>query len=328
MANPHGPGTTGIGTTSITGTLPIPPIDPEKVREIQMLAEAVLVSLTATPNPFAPFGRTTLAWDITMPTTVIPGVQIEVHLSGVGDQVVEPEGDQLVAPYDSATYALYLRTPLAARQLGTVNLAVDFGMCQSVPGFQGEFVPIARTQANNAFPGGGQLRLRGIGASIDTGYNSFVADIPLTVSVPNWFDPDVDVSMGFSVFSQNGTIHVTHDLAETEVSFGAASSTLSVGCSALVASAIEQVSDGFLSWFVGPVIAQRLQDGIIQDVNDNLDRLNKSNPPPTVPYKFYDLTLTIDGLNYRFCPAHPPGHGMNPPPGGGGAHPVRRRSTR
>lgn len=47
MANPHGPGTTGIGTTSTTGTLPIPPIDPEQVREIQMLAEAVHVSLVA-----------------------------------------------------------------------------------------------------------------------------------------------------------------------------------------------------------------------------------------------------------------------------------------
>jgi len=84
MANPHGPGTTG--TTSTTGTLPFPPIDPEQVREIQMLAEAVLVSFTATPNPVAPFGHATLAWNITMPTTVIPGVHVEVHLSGVGDQ--------------------------------------------------------------------------------------------------------------------------------------------------------------------------------------------------------------------------------------------------
>ena len=39
MANPHGPGTTGIGSISTTGTLPIPPMDPEQVREIQLLAE-------------------------------------------------------------------------------------------------------------------------------------------------------------------------------------------------------------------------------------------------------------------------------------------------
>jgi hypothetical protein len=113
------------------------------------------------------------------------------------------------------------------------------------------------------------------------------------------------------------------------VSFGAASSILSGGCSALVASAIEQVSNGFLSGFIGPVIAQRLQDGINQDVNNNLDLLNKSVPPPAVPYKFYDLTLTVDdGLNYRFCPAHPPGHGpTRPPVGGGSGRSVSRRST-
>ena len=42
MANPRGP-----GTTSTTGALPTPPMDPEKVREIQMLEEAVLVESKA-----------------------------------------------------------------------------------------------------------------------------------------------------------------------------------------------------------------------------------------------------------------------------------------
>jgi len=36
-----------------------------------------------------------------------------------------------------------------------------------------------------------------------------------------------------------------------------------------------------------------------------------------VPYRYYDLTLTQDGMTYRFCPAH-----VKPPPvGGGGGHP-------
>jgi len=328
MAKTHGPGTTGTDTTSTTGTLPIPPKDPEQVREIQMLAEAVLLSFTAIPNPLAPFGHATLAWNIAMPTTVIPGVHIEVHLSGVGDQVVDPKGSRPVAPFDGTTYALSLRTPLAARQLGTLDLAVDFGACKSIPGFLGNFAAIVRGQANGAFPAGGQLALRGSGASVDIGFNSFVADIPLTVSVPHWFDPEVNVSLGFSVSSQTGEVRVTHDLAETDVSFGAASSALSAGCSAFVASAIEQVSNGFLSGFIGPVLAQRLQDGINLDVKNNLDLLNNSVPAPPVPYKFYDLTLTVDGLNYRLCPAHPAGHGSTRPPiGVGSGRSLSRRST-
>jgi len=339
MANPHGPGTTGTDTTSTTGTLPIPPMDPEQVREIQMLAEAVLVSFTATPNPLAPFGRATLTWDITMPTTVIPGVHVEVHLSGkeFGDQVVDPRGSLPVAPYSSgAPYALSLRTPLASRQLGTLDLAVDFGACKSVPYFNGtsDFAATIRGMANGAFPGGA-VTLRPPLSSVDIGYNSFVVDIPLTVAVPHWFDPDVDVSLGFDVFSQIGwddkgnpigVVQARHNLAETNVSFGATSAALSSGCSALVAAALEQLSDGFLNGFIGPVLAQRLQDGIIWDVNNNLDQLNNSNPPPAVPYKFYDLTLTAaDSLNYRFCPAHPPAAPKpKRPPHGGGSNPVHR----
>lgn len=322
MANPNQPGTTGT-----TGTLQ--PIDPEEMREIQLLAEAVLVSFTATPNPFAPFGHAKLAWNITMPTTVIPGVHIEVHISGLGDQAFDPKGSRPVAPYNGTTYALWLRTPLASRPLGTVNLAVDFSTCKSFAGLLGNFSAIVRGQANQAFPTGGRVRLRGGGTAIDIGINSFVADIPLTVSVPDWFDPDVDVSLGFSVSSQNGQVRVSHDFTRTEVSFGTVSAVASLGCSAVVASALETQSDGFLSGFIGPVLAQRLQDAINDDLRRSLDLLNHSVPPPPVPYKFYDLTLTAtDGLNYRLCPEHPaPPASTNPTLGGAGDLTVLRRST-
>jgi hypothetical protein len=335
MANPHGPGTTGIGTTSTTGTLPIPPMDPEQVREIQLLAEASLVAFTATPNPVAPFGRSTLAWDITMPKTVIPGVNVQVHLSGegFGDQVVDPKGSRPVAPYSGAPYAVSLRTPLASRQLGTLDLVVDTGSCQSQPGLFGSFSGIITGQANSvATATGGQVKLRGNGSSIDIGYNSFVVDIPLTVVVPNWTDPDIDVSLGFDVFSQDGVVHVTHNLAETDVSFGVATGVATGGCSAFVASALEQQADGFFYGFIGPVLAKQLEDGIKDDIygeNGWLSRLNNSNPRPAVPYKFYDLTLTAaDGLTYRFCPAHPAAPpSTRPPLGGGSDRSISRRST-
>jgi hypothetical protein len=122
----------------------------------------------------------------------------------------------------------------------------------------------------------------------------------------SWQIPDVDVSLGFSVSSQNGQVRVSHDFARTEVSFGTASGILSLGCTPLVASALETQSDGFLSGFIGPVLAQRLQDAINDDLRRSLDLLNHSVPPP-VPYKFYDLTLTeADGLNYRLCPSTRP----------------------
>lgn len=315
MANPNRPitNTTGISTT---GESPFPPPDFEEIRQIQLLAEAVLVSFTATPNPLAPYGRATLAWQITMPTTVIAGVHVEVHLSGETDQdqVVQPSGSRQAAPYGDTRYAIYLRSPLAARQLGTVDLAVDFGACKGVDTAPSIFSGLVKGEANKAFPPGQKVKLRGDGATIDIGLNAFVVDIPLEAEVPNWFNADIDVSLGFSVFTQDGRIGVTHDFARATVSFGARSALLSSGCTVIVAKALEELSDGFLSGFIGPVVAGRLADKLSANVDDNLMRLNNANPAPTVPYRFYDLTLSDVGMTYRFCPAHPAPPGPARPP--------------
>jgi hypothetical protein len=209
--------------------------------------------------------------------------------------------------------------------MGTLDLTMDFGACKSGPGFEHSallFTDIVKAEVNKAFPSGGQVTLRGSSSSVDIGVNSFVVDIPLTASLPDWFDANVDVSLGFSVFSQGGRVHATHGFANTKVSFGTASAIVSAGCSSAVAAALEMLSDGFLSGFIGPVIAQRIADRITADVNDKLAGLNQSVPHPPVPYRFYDLTLTeVDGLSYRFCPAHAvTTHPI--PPLGGGSDPV------
>ena len=314
----------GTGTTNTPGNPPnppLPPFDPEEVLEIQLLNEAVLTQFAPTPDPIAPFGRATLAWDVTMPTTVLPGVHVEVHLHGVGDQLgdqlVNPQGHEIVMPYADNTYAITLRTPLALRELGTVDLAVDLGTCKSVDIAPNLFKGQITTPVNDAFPAGGQVTRRS-DPSVDIGINSFVVTVPLTASVPDWFDADVDVSLGFDVISNSGNVDVIHAFASTNVSFGVVSAILSGGCSAAVATALEAMSDGYLSGFVGPVIAGMIKDGLVQSITFNRDQLNglHGTPPPPVPYRYYDLALTQDGMTYRFCPAH-----VKPLVGGGG-HPI------
>ena len=146
-----------------------------------------------------------------------------------------------------------------------------------------------------------------------------MVDVPLTASVPNWFDADVDVSMGFSLWAENGNLQARQDFATTKVSSGFLSTVLSVGCASAVADGVEATSDGFLNNFVGPVIAQRMRDGVQANIDDNLHRLNATST--SGPYKFYDLSLTQDGMTYRFCPAHPPTT-HHPPIGGGDVDPL------
>ena len=317
----------GTGTTNTPGdppNPPLPPFDPEKVLEIQLLNEAILTQFTPTPDPIAPFGRATLAWDVTMPTTVLPGVHVQVHLHGVGDQVgdqiVNPQGHEIVMPYADNSYAITLRTPLAVRELGTVDLAVDLGTCTQVDTPPSVIKGLITAPVNSAFPPGGQVTQRSA-PSVDIGINSFVVAVPLTASVPDWFDADIDVSLGFDIVSNNGNVDVIHAFASTNVSFGVVSAILSGGCSAAVATALEAMSDGYLSGFVGPVIAGMIKDVLDQSITFNRDQLNglHGTPHPPVPYRYYDLTLTQDGMTYRFCPAHP----VKPSPvGGGNGHPI------
>src|SRR5262245_66638873 len=110
MANPRRPGKgRALRPPPPPPEEPPPPIDPDELRQIQMLAEAVLVSFSATPNPAPPYGRSKLEWVITMPTTVLPGVAVEVHLfDGIGDSLVQPQGNRTVAPFGEWDYSISL----------------------------------------------------------------------------------------------------------------------------------------------------------------------------------------------------------------------------
>jgi hypothetical protein len=305
MANPRRPGA-GAGSASdvLDPDIP-PPIDPDELKQIQMLAEAVLVSFGATPNPIPPFGTSTLQWDVTLPTTELPGVNVEVHLyDGIGDDVVMPQGQRLIGPYGETEYAIYLKAPKAARHMGTFSISVDMSQCEVIEIAPIFFVPQIKSEAEQPFPSGGTVTLRGGGASVDIGINSFVIDIPLTASINNWFDPDIDVTMGFSLWSENGEVRARHDLARTEVSPGTLSTILSGGCASKVAEAVEGTSDGYLDNFVGPEIARRMRNSVQANVDHYLAQLNAQSRP--VPLKFYDLSLTQDGMTFRYCQAHAP----------------------
>ena len=324
MANPHGPPGTGPqpGTTLEPPQPPQPPpLDPEELQQIELLNEAVLNSFTATPNPMPPYGKAKLQWDITMPTTMLIGVHPEVHLTdGTGDAVVDPTGQRTVAPYGEQDWSIYLKAPKASRFLGSVSVTVDVSTCTGVDTAAAVVIALIKSQAEAPFPAGGQITLRGNGASVDIGINSFVVDVPLTASVPNWFDADVDVSMGFSLWADQGVLKARNDFATTKVSPGFLSTVLSIGCASAVADGVEATADGFLNNFVGGVVAQRMRDAVQANIEDNLDRLHAGNPGA---YKFYDLTLTQDGMTYRYCPAHPANVGpTHHPLGGGDVHPI------
>ena len=72
---------------------------------------------------------------------------------------------------------------------------------------------------------------------------------------------------------------------------------------------------------LGPVLATRIADALTDDLNKKVVLLPQFVPSPAVPFRFYDVALTADGLTYRFCPA-PSGPTHPHPPTNDGLDPV------
>lgn len=309
---PRNIGTTHGGNPAIDGEFE--PIDVDSFRHHQLINEARLVAFTATPNPRAPWDWSTLAWQVTMPTTVLPGVHVELVLYGEGEQLVQPQGTRPAKPYNDTRYALVVRTPLAARQLGTVDLAVDFGACFELPQRIDEVKEMIRAEVKRAFPSSGQVTLRGDDIPVDIGINAFVVDVPLKADVPNWFDADIDMSLGFELYPVDGRVAAKYSFATVDVSFGVASTVLSAGCSRAVGKALEVSAEGFFDGFIGPAIARQMRDKVQAGMNAAMEVFNRNRTPK---YKVYDFALTETNLLVRVCPESRPATPPTPVDNGG-----------
>lgn len=318
MANPRRPGGTGGNRADPTEIPPVDPPDFEQIRHRQMLNEAQLVSFTATPNTLRPFGsRARVAWEVTMPSTVIPGVQVEVHLRWLADDIVGPAGSEEFQLSSDTRFSLYLKTPLAARELGTLDLNADFGACEPVECSPALFKSAIDVAVHEAFPPDGLIKLRGAGATVELHHNFLVIAIPLEIPLNNWPNVDIDVSFTFDVKSEIGAFHVTHKSVKSTASPGLLSALVSGGNSETAAVVATAVADVFLARWDGPDIARRIKarlDEIIE--SRRLDVQGDSSPPAS--YRLHDFHLTPDGWTGHVCPEHPirPERPV-PTPGGG-----------
>lgn len=288
-------------------------LDPDKIRQIELLAEASLVSFTTAPAALTPFATAKLAWNVAMPTTVLPGVTVEVVIEGLGGDLVGngPGGSVLaqdsitVAPFGDTVYGVALRTPLAYRELGTVSLPVDFATCNSLDLPIAAFTNPIITAAKSQFIGNSLLKLRQ-DPTVDVGINSFVLSILLEAEVPDWRNANVDVTMGFSIKPQhNGLLEATLDTANASVSPGPLSTILSAGCATAVADACESVINGFLWTSVGPTMVKLLADALNGAVATRRLQLGTNVVATTtkVPkFDLYDLSITSGGITMRLCP--------------------------
>jgi hypothetical protein len=327
-----GPGGTGpvIGGTDPTGhpqtpivdpPLPPPPIDPDTFRQIEMLNEAVLNVFAADLPTAKPFAVNTLRWDVTMPTTVIPGVVPVLELSvGPNGRVdgLSAAGSRPAKQRSATTYALSIIAPKASRWLGSLTIDVDLSEARQY-GLVAFGVTTKVTERLTAgFPDGGALTLRKppkVGMHLE----AVTVDLALAVDVPHFFDAEADVSVSWTLsghgpgsgdpIDADAQIACSISTAHTNVDPGTLGSIFSGGCADVAAAAVEKVSDGYLGQLVGPLIAE--------DIREQLTGVAEDRRPDEPGWIFHHLDVTPDGLTFWYCtkpaPTSQPGTGTHPP---------------
>jgi hypothetical protein len=370
-ANPHAsPGGTGgpvVGGTDPTGhplppvvvaPPPPPPIDPNELRQREMLNEAVVnkwaveikgVVSTVQPDEPPPAAKPlewyTVLWDVTMPTTVIPGVVPVLDLRIEPSQTF-PDGPETVGDLSAAaslprrqryatSYALWIVAPKASRLLGMLTVDVDLSDAQQITATSGpvtsssayyeyptsNITTLVFAKLNGAFTDGILTKQRP--PVVDAHLESLSVDLALDINIhlPHWaFDTTATVGVTWDVYGRvpdpgspldaDAMIVSSISTANTNIATGALLAILSADIAGLVAYVAENESDQFLYQLVGPLIAQDLVDKLVYEIQ----RWRPSN-------KWYLHHMDVDSANFTFwyCekPASPTVGGGTPP-----GHPI------
>jgi hypothetical protein len=283
------------------------PADKDQAKkERAALNKVKLRSFTATPTSVHAFGKSTLQWDVSIPPSGDPLIQIGVFLD---DVAVSATGSTTVSPSVTKTFHLAAAGELVKRELGTVQVAVDFGTCQVQDLAAGVLGALMKTQIDNTFSGSPDLKLKDGGATVALGNFSVNISIPLEIEVPDWFNADMDIALKFSLFAAdrdpgpgvNVRVLASLDDASVDVSWSILSHLLSLGCTGVVQEALSKQAEVFLNNLMGPGMADQLRLAVQSDVDTRLAALNANHPPH--PFRLHSMTVSDVGISYRFCPA-------------------------
>jgi hypothetical protein len=330
MADPlSGHSTGGDGGPGLGGTDPFghplpptvdppptpPPLDPDTIKQYEMLQEAALNSFAADLSPAKPFADNTLRWDITMPTTVLPGVHPVVRLdvavtdgpTGYVDDL-PPVGSRPATQRAATAYALSLVAPKASRQLGSLTIDLDLSDCRTFALNPFVVTKPVEDQLEAGFPDGGQITFRSPPV-VAVHSEAVTVDLALHIDGPAFYNPDANISVAWDLSARgpawndqataDARVHCAISVASTSIDVGWADSILSAGVENAVAAAVEGVSDGYLNQLVGPLIAQ--------DIREQVEAIVDTQRPSD--WVFHHLDVTPDDLTFWFCPRTAPSPG-------------------
>lgn len=256
----------------------MPPTKEMIEKAIKCLDDTTVNSFTASPSTIRPGFASTLKWEVNIPG----GCGVKLFLNG---SPVSKSGSRSVAPITTTTYRLVGKMHTIEQPLRTVTVGVDKSQCfiQSVSEATVRQMLQSLIESNMA---GTPLRQRSP-ANVEIDRNGIAVKLRLKVSVPDFFDPDLNINMVIGVSAASNNVVVAYRSYSNDLDWEWWVTGITLG----ITKFLEEVIENEIERKVKPLILQQLKEQI-----DSFIALI----PPT--HRLLSLTTEADEIRGLVCP--------------------------
>jgi hypothetical protein len=277
------------------GTLP-PGI---KQAELAELKKVILQSFSVTPDSVSAFGSVTVSWSAVIPAS--PKFPINITLNGTP---VPATGTQQWTLIDTTTFRLaaaITNDPSTSFQLALHEIEVTNAGCNSqVLVLDAVTITTSIKQAFlAAFLGSAQYSLDPSKVSVTHTTGQFVATAPVSISVPDWFDAEMDVTLTVRVSGLENLI--ISGALTVNVSWSLISDILSLGCTSITGGALTQLATMFLQGMVTGQLVSGIKVAFGAAINAGLVLMQNNDSQQRV-FATTAINYTSAGLSITGCP--------------------------
>jgi hypothetical protein len=284
-----------------------------QTQQWNLIGDTQILSFTANPPSIRQFESTTLAWSVKLPTQLHGIIKV-----GVGSQIsASTTGSVVVSPLTNTDFHIVVETPIVSRAIGLCTVEVDTSGCQPPQGISAATINASVLEnAQSSFADGSQVSLRGT-TSTKAHSGGLDITIPLAISVPDWFDATLDITMAIDVGMDGMPPHAVSKvvLRNLDVDFDWAwySDVLSLGLTDLASTVANHVAQPLLEHIAEYEVVPQIKSGFDSFVASEAAAAQNLDPTHRA-YVLTEFGCDTMGVEFQLCPLLPD----NPHP----VHPV------
>jgi hypothetical protein len=256
----------------------MPPTKEMIEKALECLGDTTVNSFTASPPTIRPGGASTLKWKVTLPQSC--GVQLFLNGSPVAKS-----GSRSVAPTTGTTYQLVGKMFTVQQTLSTVTVAVDTSQCFIRSVDEATVRQMLQSVIESGLAGT-PLRQRSP-ASVEIDRNGIAVKLRLKVTVPDFFDPDLNINMVIGVSAAGNNVAVSYRSYSNDLDWPFWVTGITLG----ITKFIEEVIESRIEKRVKPLILKKLKEQIDSFI---------SLIPQT--HRLHSLTTEADEIRALVCP--------------------------